>query len=407
MTDTDVRDALTRASGHLDPAPDLLDRVRAGGRRRVVRRRSVLGGALAALAVGAVPAVRAVRGAPVTATAAGDLGRDAELLERVRAAWRSAVPGLSGQPYVHWAGNTPAGPVALITQSSADTVMDHQGFVETVGGRLRVVAGTLLVEPGTVGPAAILAGAGRDVLVLATGGQSVWYSETYEINAAGRVDRTFVQVPDQREGVVVYPRVDNTGIALMLSGGRTPRVPILNFDERFGGARPVRIERVLPGAGTARLTDSEKIRWDLGRQTGFLDPYGYHFDEGPAEWYLRGRTADGRRLVVQTLVLNGEARVFCLVGAANSTPVVHYLGAYGTGVSARLKVPGGDVLVLRARLPEKLGVAVAADKCQLRFRVRDGAWLPVSGNAAVLPEAATELEVTPPDGAAIVPLPLP
>ncbi|MEV4410200.1 hypothetical protein AB0J66_49245, partial [Actinoplanes sp. NPDC049598] len=52
MTDTDIRQALTRATDHLESPPDLLDRVRAGGRRRVVRRRTLIGGGLAVGAAG-------------------------------------------------------------------------------------------------------------------------------------------------------------------------------------------------------------------------------------------------------------------------------------------------------------------------------------------------------------------
>jgi hypothetical protein len=63
MTDTDIRDALTAATRHIAAPPDLLDRVHAGGRRRVVRRRTVLAAGLATAAAGAGDAPTSPRSA--------------------------------------------------------------------------------------------------------------------------------------------------------------------------------------------------------------------------------------------------------------------------------------------------------------------------------------------------------
>ncbi|GAB2575546.1 hypothetical protein Aab01nite_14240 [Paractinoplanes abujensis] len=390
MTDTDVRDVLARATDHLSPAPDLLDRVRTRGRRRVVRRRTVLGGALAVVAAaGAAPALSGNRTEPRRVTR-GDLAGDAALLERMRAAWQAAMPHATGEITVRWAGTTAAGPVGLLSQPSEGSGLDLQGFVETVDGQLRGLGGTRLVARGTVAPVALATGVRRDQLIIVTGDQAVHLSENYTIDAAGRVTRRFVtlhgdlvfqrRVRSQRYAL----RVGDEPVPVAPSSATTAPSPVVPY--------PQKVERVMPGAPA---TAPDRAVWDVSEREGYLDPYGVGVWTGPTEWYLRGMILDGRQLVVQTLALNGRARAFCLAAPPADIPEARYLGDSAAGLTARLDDGGGKVVpVLYLRLPSGIGWVVAAPDCQLRYRVRDGSALPVAGDAALIPAAATELEVT-------------
>ena len=414
MTDTDIRHALTRATDDVSASPELLDRVRAGGRRRVVRRRTVLTGGLAVAAVGVAVPLAAGRSdeQAVRAAARGDLAGDRALVGRALTAWRQ-VHG-AGAAYVHWIGSTPAGPVAVVAQPDPPTGLDRVGFVEPVGDTLRALAGFALRPPGTVETSAALVGRDRDVLVVVTGGRPLWFSADYEFDAIGRVSREYEEVAPPADGVLVRrvrPPHGSVRFALMQDGPDT-RVPLANLDAVVDtGAAvdriPERVDRPLPGRerawpADAALTRAELDQWDVATRARYTDPAGYHLWTGPTEWYLRGAAADGRRLVVQTLALDGRARAFLIVGAEGDTPPAEYLGPLDDGLSTDATDGAGEPLpILHARLPLGLGVAVAVLAGKLRYRVRGGSWLPVAGSAAVLPAAATELEVTPRRGAAV------
>ncbi|XVV17231.1 hypothetical protein ACQP2X_23490 [Actinoplanes sp. CA-131856] len=405
MSDTDIRQALARATDHLEAPPDLLDRVRAGGKRRVVRRRTVLAGGLAAGVAGLAFATRVHRAPDVPTATRGDLAGDAELLERVRETWQEMVgPGVTR---IHWAGSTPAGPVALVAQQ-IQAAFDALGFVDSDGDRLRTTGSTFHVPHGTVPPGAVLAGPDRDVLVVATAGRAIEFSHDYRFDGDGQVRRTFTPLPADADGMAVrrFPAADGVVRIALRQDGQDPAVPLANLHDVVDtgvadNQIPERIERDMPGwerAGRATVDG-----WDIVTLPRYSDPYGYHAWTGPTEWYLRAATPDGRRLVVQTVALDGTARVFWMHGRAAETPTPHYLGLLEDGLAT--EGPGG-LSIFHARLPQRLGVAVAALNCVLRYRAAGGSWLPATGPAALLPDAATELEVTPSRGQPVlVPLP--
>ncbi|MBL7259116.1 hypothetical protein [Paractinoplanes lichenicola] len=392
MTDTDVRDVLTRATDHLSPAPDLLDRVRTGGRRRVVRRRAVLGGALAVVAAaGTAPALSGKRSEerrPGRVTR-GDLAGDPELLDRMRAAWRVAMPEALGDITVLWAGATAAGPVGLLSQPSASPGLDLQGFVETIDGQLRGLAGTLLVARDTIGPVALATGPRREQLIIVTGDRDVHLSEDYTFDAAGRVSRRFVTLHGD---LVFQRRVRSQRYALRVGAEPVPVAPTGAVEVKSPDLPyPQEVERVMAGAPDIV---PDRAVWDVAEREGYLDPYGVGVWTGPTQWYLRGMIQDGRQVVVQTVALNGKARAFCLVAPPAEMPDAQYLGDSAEGLAATLDNGGGVVVpVLYLRLPGDLGWAVAAPNCELRYRVRGGNVFPVGGDAALIPAAATELEV--------------
>ncbi len=300
MTETDIRNAFGRATDHLTAPPDLLDRVRTGGRRRQVRRRTVLTAGLVVAGAGAfVPAaVRRVSGPP---------SGDDEFRSRALAAWRSGVGGFDpfGDPVVHWAGDTPAGPVALIAQRTSDRGavtgsgdVELLGFVETLGDRVKLAGEVQVVPAGTVPTTGLLAGRGRDVLVLAGDNAAVRFSADYTIDAAGRIARDWSSIGPTADGVTVIAVGDQTeGIRIALRSNELT-VPLANLgdviDLRTGTENqiPELIERRLPGwekawAVTESLSRSELDRWSVIGRDGYNDPFGYHVWTGPSPWSVR------------------------------------------------------------------------------------------------------------------------
>jgi hypothetical protein len=378
MTDTDIRNVLARATDDVAPPADLLDRVRRGGQRRVVKRRAVL--AAGVVALGVVPAAvrRGVGATDPQPAAPGDLGHDRRFLAKARAAWHGGYPFV-GEAEVLWAGRTPAGPVALLIQLARfDDGQQHyiQGWVETVDGELRGVDYTDVVRPGTVVPTALLVGRERDCLVLADLGRPVRLSQDFSIDSAGKIQRYWT-TPAAKDGVsVIRIAPQNTGrVRIGIRDGDEP-VAIANLGDLTGPATTaqgaVRLDRVLPGAGTSLPS------WDVTKLDGYADVYGYQLDPDLASWYIRGRN-----LVVQSVPADDGARNFYFDGSA--TP--HYAGLVTTGN------------LLHVRMPGQLGVVVAYLNATFRYRVgHSGGWLPASGDAVLLPAAVREVEVTPRGG---------
>ncbi|SNY55257.1 hypothetical protein [Paractinoplanes atraurantiacus] len=401
MSDTDIRQALARATDHLEAPPDLLGRVRSGGRRRVVRRRTLLAGGLAAGAAGLAFATRLQRAPAITTATRGDLAGDLALLERVRKAWREMAG--PGEARIHWAGSTPAGPVALVAQR-IQPAFDALGFVDSDGDELRTTGSTFHVPYGTVPPGAMLAGPGRDVLVVATAGRSIEFSPDYRFDGHGQVRRSFAPLTADADGMAIrrFEAADGVVRIALRQQAEDPSVPLANLHDVVDTSVadnqiPELIERDMPGWKTTGEG------WEVLNLPRYADPSGYHAWTGPTQWRLRAVTPDGRRLVVQTLAMDGTARVFWMHGKATETPTPHYLGLLEEGLAT--ETPEG-LSILHARLPQRLGVAVAALDCGMRYRARGGAWQSVTGPAELLPDAATELEVTPSRGQRVV-MPLP
>ncbi|RZT12864.1 hypothetical protein EV649_7233 [Kribbella sp. VKM Ac-2569] len=195
MTETQLKQRLSAGVKDIDAPSDLLDRARLGGARRLRRRRftAVAAASLAVAAIAgatfAVPAVRdradqAQVATPtpwtdpitpnpldryallMTGETGGDLAGDSAYLAQVLATWHDTqrkdrgklidpVAGdvwanLRGEPRIYWAGNTPAGRIALLVQhyqvprpSSSSTITPKVPLPtarSTPGGILTVVA---------------------------------------------------------------------------------------------------------------------------------------------------------------------------------------------------------------------------------------------------------------------------
>jgi hypothetical protein len=185
MTETELKRRLSAGVDHIEAPPDLLDRARLGGARRLRRRRftALAASSLAVVAIaGATIAVPAVRDRadqtpvatpttpwvdPITANpkdryaplmtkaTGGDLAGDSAYRGEVLATWlrmqregRGHLIGpidgddwgtLRGEPRIYWAGSTAAGRVAIVIQHYQQAGLKpgvkypYNGILTTVG----------------------------------------------------------------------------------------------------------------------------------------------------------------------------------------------------------------------------------------------------------------------------------
>lgn len=420
MTDVDIREALDRATRHLSPDPGLLPKVRQGGHGRLVRRRSLLGTGLATVVAGAASTTWWSRGGSPTPTGswlldnptAGNLASDMRYLQRVRAEWlklygeppNDAV--MRGEPHIVWAGSTPAGPAAFVAQryQAAAGLSMVVAFVEPTA------SGPGLVQPSTYTPSdpnntiprAVLIGEDRDVLVVLDTDEPIRWSEKLTYRADGRIDRTFrpVAFADGMAVLRVPPQRALLSIALRAGGSATPTsVAIVNGDQvAFPDLKTPGSSvqyRDLPGLvkvwpADPSAAEQEADAWVAEPLRPYLDEAGYQPQVvGPA-WVIRGTTPDGRRLVLRTpSAYDSKLRILVFVGPSRAATKVMYGG----------ELHPDAPLPITIRLPDKQGVLVAGESVKLRYRTARAAhWLPVQGDAALLPDAAEVVEVTTQDG---------
>jgi hypothetical protein len=427
MTELQIAEALERATAGVTSPPDLLDRVRAGGRRRQVRRRVVLGAGLAAVAAGSVAGAwrlgergggELIPSPLLDGPTRGNLAHDEKYLAKVRRAWSRHLAGnqVLGEPHVVWAAELPlGGTVAAVTQRTPTLVAGHfsrpgQPSVEQVGYGLigfvedagRVISLEQLLTETDISPAALV-GKARDQLVVLDDGRQIEVADTLmRWSDDGKVSRLFTPLAFRDGGVVHLPGPQTAGVRFALrsvrpgaDGGRS--VGLANYSalaESYGHGPsiPAPIERTLPGSaavwpGVTPPAVADRQQWDVHNLPGYDDPYGYHVGQSAPTWYIRGATPDKRRFVVQTVGLDDPIqRLFLIL----------------KGVTFLSEIRPDTLLPIRVRLPGDQGIVVADQEAALRYRVRTGAWLPVAGDAALLPAAATEVEVVKAGGRAVV-----
>ncbi|MBF9129575.1 hypothetical protein I0C86_11455 [Plantactinospora sp. S1510] len=433
ISDGDVRGVLQRATDHLTDPPGLLDGVRQGGRRRVVRRRSVLAAGLAVAAAASVGGVLRYPGGRANRVefasplfdqpTRGDLAGDELHRGRVLEAWRQRLAridlGVRGEPHVVWAGATPAGAAAYVIQRSAenpvvtepdgDRLVGFAAFVTSLEDRLKVMTVERVTDAGMDGNSqAALIGDGNDVLLVLDDGRPVVFSPELRFAADGKVRRTFRPVVFQNGAAVLEVPPQRTTITFALS--RTPvgarnslRVDgtrKILFPEGQNLPEPTWLTHTLPGANAVWGDDPEaEVRRYVDEPdalAGYNDEGGTHRVDSRPVLTVYGVSADGRRLLVQTIQYVGHpAWAVALLGPVGSPLRV---------VASRVVDPDAAVPV-RLPLPDGLGTLVAAEGAAFGFRLRSGPWQDAGRDAALVPAGAVELRVTPPNGpASTVPL---
>jgi hypothetical protein len=428
MNEADVRTALDRATRHLQPQPDLLERVHAGARRRIVRRHVAVTAAvvavIAATAVNALAGARGLDGYPasepsVSASAPnpdswaqykdwkgpypllegatrGDLAHDTAFLREATALWktRDSRMTLTGEPHVVWAGNTPAGKAAFIAQRGDEPgipiIYGHLGMVEPgPDGRPIIEDFALMQHPETTDrPITMLIGAKRDVLVILDTGLKITYSPDFAYAPDGTIARTFRPVTFTDGAAVIRVPAQNERYTLAMGNpGVDVNYPIEPDNDGAGSLSGL----YSSGPGNTRegwaLPERRRTTENcvLTGEDRFRDLGALHPVAASTEWHIEARTPDGHYVCLNTRQFGNDVRhVIYGIGTSDSPPPVARFG----GSSA----PSAP-LAVRLRLPGKQGVIVAAEQATLRYRSGDGPWIAVQGYVALLPDAATAVQV--------------
>ncbi|MFC9694645.1 hypothetical protein ACFTSF_39225 [Kribbella sp. NPDC056951] len=427
MTKTELKDRLMASVDEIEAAPDVLDRVRVGGARRLRRRRltTLAVSTMVVLAVGGVTLTGPslyhqltdppVAGVPVQndpygflmkGHTRGDLAGDQNYLDQALAAWekshrnsgnrdRGIFDRMQGEPQVFWAGKTPGGRVAIIGQYSDlrhhDNIqLDREGVHTLVG----------FVADGTDGKPAVVADSypapgvslttgfvTRNTLVVLDTGKKVGWSPAREYDDSnGSSSRKYTQVQFKNGvGVVKLPEntdakklalhtlpaqgpsdlaIANGGVNTM--GNSTPDDRLWSSDIPNDGLWPMSAgaEQL---AGDARDTFTNTVG-------AAADPEHYMFSA--SLWIGYGVTANGSSVYLGEQQIDTDAsRVYAVLQPAKGKAQI-----IGGGEPNR-----GAALPVQIRLPDNQGWAVAAKDATLSYRYGEGAWSATSKHALLIP----------------------
>lgn len=430
--------AMREAAEDVDVRTGFTGDVLRGGRRRQTRRR--IGIALAAAMVvglagfSAGLAVQHRADVPhaldgrLLEPTKGNLANDPARLRSATAVWQTSltlswkydrgVTELQGEPHVYWVATTEAGDAAVVMQA-AQVRNQWRTLVGLVGrdpadGSQKLLGSTSPGDPDG-DKESFQFGPGDRTFLMVDPRISVYLSPSATRNAEGVVRRTWQEVPIV-DGVGLWTTpegADPSTVRLVTSLGppTVSDIPLerqLNtypasaylrdgYHARRNGEPDTNSRRWQPvfpagsllfGAGGTPPpeTDPEPIL----RQAGVLDigPRAYI-----SSWNVRGTTGDGTGvLVCEALEGSGPGVLYAVLYRPDGTPdrVVR-----GSAVVATSPAP------VRVHLPDGRGWVVAsAEWATLRYRTSPtGEWLGAVANAALFPDDAINVQVSPTNGA--------
>jgi len=442
MTDTDLQQRLTDTVATIDAPPDLVERVRLGGARRLRRRRA---GAVATIVLTtAVIGGVATVGQDLLSTSGGfdastqtkqnedpygfllnrptrgDLANDQAYLDGVLKIWnashqKSANAGrgifddLRATPHVAWAGTTPGGRAAIVVQQSylrkhTDIQLNHEGLYTLIGfigddgaGRPHLVADSYPAPGVGVIEGFVTGSKIKALVVLDTGKKMGW--------AAGRK-----YSEDGSSGREYSPLSFKDGVAsVKLPAGTDPAslwiraLPVGGPSESQLVGVPATYEnmpdpRMWQQAGSWPLEPGAdgSAAAVLFRNTidKVADPEtsAMYF----SLWHAYGKTPNGSTVVV------GET--------ALDTDPTHMYAVVKTAGGAIEVIPGGvpdraAALPVAIRLPDGQGWTAVRQGAQLSYRIDGGAWSEPRQNAVLVPDGRNaEVRVKVGDEEKVVPL---
>ncbi|WP_432884036.1 hypothetical protein ACQPYH_43070 [Kribbella sp. CA-245084] len=451
MTETELKQRLSADVDSVEAPPDLLDRARAGGARRLRRRRFLAAGAIAltSVVVGGVaitaPTMLDHRSDPPVASTPGegdpyaflmngptrgDLAGDATYLKQVLEAWRSSHGNsinhdrgifnhLQGDAKVAWASNTPGGRAAIVVENSdlrnhSDVQLYHEGVAALVGyvidgkdGKPAVIGDDYPV-PGSSQQTAFVVGKDgtKALVVLQMPGKQIGLSLGRTYAEDGSVKRTYTPLTfHDRVAVVKLPagqkdddlrinRMPGTAfsyLAVLYTGPTVMETPDNRLWSDFAQEGDG-LWAMTDGANTLRTKANEVFNDAIGKVS---DPNA----NGTASsiWTGYGVTADG------TAVYIGEQ-------ALDNDPTHVY--AVLKPKTGKLRIVHGGVpeasaaLPVAIKLPDNQGWAVARKDAQLSYRYDGGTWNPARSNALLVPAGKhAEVKVEAGGRTDVVPLP--
>ena len=275
-----------------------------------------------------------------------------------------------------------------------DVVYGTHGFVEP-SATGPFIDELMALQSDTDPHTAILVGErDRGVLVVVDTGRQLSFSPDFKINPDGTVARGFraLAYADGAAVLDVGRQRDRVRIGLRAGDGRP--VELMNFpswayrDHPGEGAPQVVFavpgwERGWPAGEAARR--EVWASWGAEGRKPFYDLHGYHRVTAAPDWFVWGSTPDGVRFRLETHRLDDEpSRLLLTTGRAGGDGRTELAGPLDPDAT----------LPVRVRLPDGGGFVIAAVGVKLRYRLGDGGWVPVAGDSALVPAAATQVEVT-------------
>jgi len=446
MTDTTrLTTAMREATDGLEPPEDFTAAVLRGGRRRRTRGRVAIGAVVTGVVAAAVVTAAAVPhrlaapppgGQPeqpkleqILVRSGGDLIHDRDTVRLARTAWQESVDTTylndfgylsqrQGEPHVYWAGTTPAGPSAIVTQTVVLPTNDN--VAPTDRGRQVVAVGLLVTSPGAKRELELVGvqldgdqnGHGgyflfpdnRTVLGIEPDddGMALFVSPVTTIGTDGRSRRPWTELP-AHDGVsyVRLPHPANPrNVRLVVSeAGGDPNageqkigahIPLLLTTDYLAEREGIHVDNDLSWpSGSIPVGEKHKLPRSPAnlfgtalRESGLPDPTS--FEDTAGRWLVVAGMADGRTMIVGSYQeLDNPAYLFTVLVRADGS------------VEKVTRGPVADpdaVLPVGVRLPDGQGWVVAAVGHQLRHNA-GGAWSAPVADAALVPDASTDVRV--------------
>jgi hypothetical protein len=425
-----LRRRLTAAAAVVVAPPALAAQVRVGARRRRRRRRARAALAVAtctALGAGAAPGVvqwwdhprAAQQAAPPVPwyerATRGDLAADAAYLQQAVRAWQDgrtgappAQPGAGpvplpaadeGAPHVVWAGTTPAGPAAVLVQSTGTGGL-QTAYVGVDAAGAPVLVGSDDLGGGQDVPPAWFVDPQRRVLAALDVGQALGAAHRWSFAADGThellVDplrpaggvATLTLPADVDPAAVVVTRLPYRSPADLLPVAGTPAAVQQPPAQRGLPWGTPEAPSLLLVEGPDLLPVVDAGTQDLQRD--LVDAVAARAQGVPVQhrsgaWVAAADLVDGSRLLVGEVLLGaaGPARAY----AALQGPDGRWTVSDGGPVDPTSPVP------VQVELPDGLGRVVVGPRTHLEYLDAQGDWTYAGQSAALVPPDAMTLRV--------------
>ncbi|MFL6123538.1 hypothetical protein [Actinophytocola sp.] len=440
MNTTDLSRLLHDAADGLEPRPDFTRQVLAGGRRHRLRRRlTVVASAVAVIAVAVSGTVVALDHEPradvanelLTRPTKGGLAGDRAFLAQVLGVWESDLTymdearfrlydDLRGAPHVMWAGDTAAGPVAVVIQQTyvhQDYWVHAQyaglrtvtGLVATdpTDGKLRLVATRSPIDNASDVPTCFRFGQYNRLALVVDEGKPLYLSTSVSpgsapVSTGPNDSRTRLQWRriQARDGVAMLSTDDvAAGPLATYQGDHPPEV--VDMARRSSGIADAEI-----GLGHRQVDPHFRLpipnffpwknRWTIGTPVAGVDTKELERTARPASrWQITVWSPDRVILVRENMIIDNKSKS-PPQGAVLTVETYELVGnQLGPSNVEDVGVVDHDaVLPIRYRIPDGGGWIVARKDGSLAYRTtRDGQWRDAGEDAALLPDDAVQVKV--------------
>ncbi|HWM04825.1 MAG TPA: hypothetical protein VNP92_21005 [Actinophytocola sp.] len=446
MDHHELTTALHEATEDLVPRTDFTTAVLKGGRRRRIRGRIAIGAALAGTAAVAVAAAIVVpnqlaapppadrtdqpKNEALLTESGGNLIDDKEFVQDAVDKWNSSDVTAPGnrlhlearidEPHIYWAGDTQAGPAALVAQrvrlSTDDEVLPEERGQEMIAVALLATdlwnaarhglhLAAIQLDGDHDGPGGYFMFFDNQTVIgiQPEEGLSLFASPNTTIHDDGRSRRKWTQlVPHDGVALAHFPESAHpSNVRLVVSesgrepnqgkqkmGAHLPLLPMAHLQYPSLLTTPDNGLGWPPGdLRTGRAYDLPRSPinlFDIGlRESGLIDPASY--EPIAAQWLVVAGLGDERVAIIGTYQeMDNPAYLFQVLVRPDGTVLEVKRGA---------PVVPSATLPIAVRMSNGAGWVVAARGEQLSHRTGSGAWSPPLPDAGLAPDGATQVRV--------------